>query len=86
MRLTMNVDCTPEEARSFLGLPDISELNAMMVERVKTKAEDNLDLLDPNEMMKGWMNFGGMMQEQFAAAMTNAATSTARGDDTEKDE
>jgi len=86
MRLTMNVDCTPEEARSFLGLPDISELNAMMVDRVKDKAEANLELLDPNEMMKGWMNFGGMMQEQFSAAMTNAATSTARGDDTEKDE
>jgi len=86
MRLTMNVDCTPEEARSFLGLPDISELNAMMVERVKEKAESNLDLLDPNEMMKGWMNFGGMMQEQFAAAMTNAASSATRPDTSENDD
>jgi hypothetical protein len=22
MKITMNVDCTPEEARTFLGLPD----------------------------------------------------------------
>ena len=37
MKVTIEVDCTPEEARSFLGLPDVSEANAIYVESI-TKA------------------------------------------------
>lgn len=85
MRVTVNVDCSPEEARAFLGLPDISDLNAMMVERVKTQAETNLDLLDPAEMVKSWMSFGGMIQQQFAEAMAAAAGGATRSE-TEPDD
>jgi len=37
MKVTIEVDCTPEEARSFMGLPDVSEANALYVESM-TKA------------------------------------------------
>lgn len=37
MKVTIEVDCTPEEARAFMGLPDVSEANAMYVESM-TKA------------------------------------------------
>lgn len=79
MRLTMNVDCTPEEARAFLGLPDLTTLNTRMVERVAAQAEANLDLMNPNELLKTWMSFGGLMREQFLAAMTQAAESAGHG-------
>jgi hypothetical protein len=72
MRLTVNVDCTPEEARAFLGLPDVTHLNAMLVDRVASSAENNLDLVDPRELIKAWTSLGGMMREQFLAAMTTA--------------
>ncbi|AUX70763.1 hypothetical protein CHX26_02370 [Porphyrobacter sp. HT-58-2] len=35
--MTIEVDCTPEEARSFLGLPDVSAANNVYVENI-TKA------------------------------------------------
>ena len=31
MKITVNVDCTPEEARSFLGLPDVQPLQAAVM-------------------------------------------------------
>lgn len=34
MKVTIEVDCTPEEARAFMGLPDVSEANAMYVENI----------------------------------------------------
>lgn len=34
MKMTMEVDCTPEEARRFLGLPDISKANEVYVENI----------------------------------------------------
>jgi hypothetical protein len=37
MKMTMEVECTPEEARRFLGLPDVTEANQAYVEAV-TKA------------------------------------------------
>jgi len=34
MKITIEVDCTPEEARAFMGLPDVSEANAIYVDNV----------------------------------------------------
>lgn len=32
MKVTIEVDCTPEEARSFMGLPDVSQANSAYVD------------------------------------------------------
>ena len=32
MKVNVEVDCTPEEARRFLGLPDVSEANAVYMD------------------------------------------------------
>jgi hypothetical protein len=84
MRVTVNVECTPEEARSFLGLPDVSRINDLLVDRVAAQAESNLDLIDPSELIKAWSSFGGMMREQFLAAMTTAATGASSTDKPKK--
>lgn len=34
MKVTMEIDCTPEEARSFLGLPDVSKANDVYVDNI----------------------------------------------------
>ena len=37
MKVNIEIDCTPEEARSFMGLPDVSKANSVYVDNV-TKA------------------------------------------------
>jgi fructose-specific phosphotransferase system IIC component len=32
MKVHVEIDCTPEEARTFLGLPDVGKANAFYVE------------------------------------------------------
>ena len=34
MKVSVEVDCTPDEARRFLGLPDVSKANDVYVEAV----------------------------------------------------
>lgn len=34
MKVNVEIDCTPEEARAFLGLPDVSEANRVYVDKV----------------------------------------------------
>jgi hypothetical protein len=69
MKMTIEVDCTPEEARRFLGLPDVTALNETLVQEMQKRVSANMSLLSPDEMMKSWMTFGAGAQEQFRKLM-----------------
>ena len=79
MKLKVEVECTPEEARAFLGLPDVSGLNAHLVEEMKRRLGQNITMLQPDELMKNWMALGGQATEQFRKLMTAAATGAMGG-------
>ncbi|NCP14269.1 MAG: hypothetical protein GW858_08920 [Sphingomonadales bacterium] len=34
MKINIEIECTPEEARSFMGLPDVSAANAVYVDNI----------------------------------------------------
>ncbi|MFL0355173.1 DUF6489 family protein [Erythrobacter sp. GH1-10] len=34
MKINIEIDCTPEEARNFMGLPDVSEANSIYVDNI----------------------------------------------------
>lgn len=77
MKFTVNIDCTPQEARSFFGMPDVEPLNKMIVDEMSRRAKENLDTLaDPERLVAAWANMGGKGIEQFqnlmGAAMSGA--------------
>jgi hypothetical protein len=74
MKVTVEVDCTPVEARAFLGLPDVTALNETMVDEMQARMKANMAALAPEELMKNWMAFGGQAQEQFRKLMVAATT------------
>jgi hypothetical protein len=69
MKMTVEVDCTPEEARRFLGLPDVSTLNDHIISEMQKRIETNMGMLSPDELVKNWMSFGAGAQEQFRKLM-----------------
>ena len=72
MKMTIEIDCTPVEARAFLGLPDVGPLNEKLVEEMKSRMETNMAMLAPEELMKTWTAFGAGAQDQFRKLMTSA--------------
>ncbi len=74
MKVTVNVECTPQEARAFLGLPDVTGLNEAMMAEMQSRLKDNIAALQPDELMKNWMAFGGQAQEHFRKLMTAAVS------------
>ena len=34
MKINVEVECTPEEARTFMGLPDVSQANSVYVDNI----------------------------------------------------
>ena len=73
MKLTIDIDCTPQEARAFLGLPDVEALNALIVEEMTTRAKDRMDTLaDPDRFVAQMMNTGSKGMEAMQAMMMAA--------------
>jgi len=72
MKVKLEVDCTPAEARTFLGLPDVEALNKHVVEEMKSRIDSGMAMAAPEELMKTWMSFGGQATEQFRKLMTSA--------------
>ena len=75
MKFTINVDCTPEEARAFFGLPDVSPVNKMIVDGIAKRTEENLEAFtDPQKFfetaMAGGLGNMEVMQNMFAAMAT----------------
>lgn len=69
MKFTINIDCTPEEARQFIGLPDIAPLQEKMMEEIEARMVENIRTLDPETFVKTWMpatvQGWGEMQKMF---------------------
>jgi hypothetical protein len=65
MKITINVDCTPEEARTFMGLPDVKPMQEMMMKEVEERMRNNLSAMDPETLFKTWMPAGISNIEQF---------------------
>ena len=83
MRLTINVDLTPQEARAFFGMPDLDPLNAMVVAEMTRRAKDQMDTLaDPERMVAQWVQMSGKgidaLQSLLGAAMQGAGAATTK--------
>ncbi len=77
MKAKVEVDCTPAEARAFLGLPDVAALNEHLVGEMKARLDANLAMLAPEDLMRNWMTLGGQASEQFLKLMTAATQGAA---------
>lgn len=62
MKVSLDIDCTPEEARRFLGLPDLSAVHQAYVEKMHKAVSEGASAEMFGEMMKAWgpMNEAGM--------------------------
>jgi hypothetical protein len=77
MKITIDVDCTPEEARAFLGLPDVAPMQDAVLARVQERLLDGLTAMEPEALFKVWLPAGlqgwEQMQKQFWSQMAGAA-------------
>ena len=68
MKITMNIECSPEEARRFLGLPDVAPMQEELLKAYRDQMMENISSLDPDAMMKSWMSGSGSGMEEMQRA------------------
>jgi hypothetical protein len=54
MKITVNVDCTPEEARAFLGLPDLKPIQDQVMQEMQQRMAAGIHAAAPEELMRAW--------------------------------
>lgn len=55
MKVTFNIDCTPAEARAFFGLPDLTPVHDLYLDKMKTTLTDGVTPADFEKLTRSWM-------------------------------
>jgi len=86
MKVTIEMDMTPEEARAFMGLPDVAPMQKKMMEEMQARMKAAFDANDPEGMMKAWlplsqgMGGGAETFQKFQRAMWDGAAAMLKTD------
>jgi hypothetical protein len=65
MKITVDVDCTPLEARQFMGLPDVEPMQKAAMAEIEKRMMVELDRFSPETLFKAWLPIAGMNAEWF---------------------
>ncbi|MEQ8604942.1 MAG: DUF6489 family protein [Marivibrio sp.] len=83
MKITIDVDCTPEEARQFLGLPDVAPMQAALMAQIQERMEANMKAMEPEALFNTWLPAGlqGLegLQKMFWAQMAGGPSGADSG-------
>ena len=73
MKVKFDIECTPEEARAFFGLPDVGPMQEALMKEMETQLAENIRSLDPETMLKTWLPASiegwGNVQKMFWSQM-----------------
>ena len=84
MKFNIEIDCTPEEARRLVGLPDLEPLHEIYLDRVKELMAKGITPDMVQTMVKSWVPMGesglGLIQSlmsQFGGGLMGGGASKA---------
>ncbi len=77
MKVTMDVDCTPEEARRLMGLPDLTSVHDLYLDKMRRTIDEGLTPETVETLMRSWSPMGEasmamwrQLFEQMSGGMT----------------
>jgi hypothetical protein len=73
MKINIELDMTPEEARRLMGLPDVAALQAEMLEDIRKRMKAAVDTSDPQALLRAWMPLGAQGFEQLQKLLWDSA-------------
>lgn len=79
MKVTVNVDCTPEEARTFMGLPDVQPMQQAVMAELEQQMKKNIQAMSPESMVQTWMPAGLRGAESLQKMFWNQMQSVMSG-------
>ena len=69
MKIHLEIDCTPEEARHFLGLPDLQPMQDAVMAKIQQQMLDAISAGSPEALLKAWMPLAPQSPDQLRDAV-----------------
>lgn len=79
MKVSIDVDCTPEEARRLVGLPDLTPLHAVYLSRVEKLMEKGITPDIVESMIRNWVPMGESGMNMLTSLMGQFGSLTGGG-------
>lgn len=73
MKLNVEVDLTPDEARRFMGLPDVAPMQQRMLEAMEQRLAEAIAGTDTQKLFESWMPLGTKGMEQWQTLWSQLA-------------
>jgi Family of unknown function (DUF6489) len=73
MKVNIEIDCTPLEARQFLGLPDMQPMQTAVMEKLQLQMMENIEQVSPEALMQSWFTFDPKIAERFSDMFVSMA-------------
>lgn len=58
MKVKFEVECTPDEARQFFGLPDVKPMQEAMMAKLEAQMGEAIDRFSPDSLLRSWLSLG----------------------------
>ena len=65
MKVNVEIDCTPLEARQFFGLPDVGPMQTAVMDKLQQQMMSNIDKMAPEALLQSWFSFDPKLAEKF---------------------
>jgi hypothetical protein len=65
MKVTIEIDCTPVEARQFMGLPDVQPMQAAVMAEIEKRVMAEAAKFSPEGFLRAWFIEGQQGAEWF---------------------
>jgi hypothetical protein len=65
MKLNIELDITPQEARQVLGLPDLEPMQGAVLARIEKRILDASDMLSVEGLLRTWLSLVPIGSEQY---------------------
>ena len=83
MKISIEIDCSPAEARAFFGLPDVEAVQASVLEAAQERLAEAVRTMDGETLLKTWFPAGMKGFEEWRKGLW-PAPGAQRGDDEAK--
>jgi len=65
MKVNVEIDCTPLEARQFFGFPDVAPMQEAVMDKLQAQMMANIEKVAPEALMQSWLTFDPKLAERF---------------------
>ena len=79
MKFHIEVDCTPEEVRRLIGLPDLSEVHQAYLDQMKDVMAKGVTPDMAETMVRNWMPGGAASMDFVQNLMKGLSTPKSKG-------